>query len=159
MGLLQPDVGHGGRDRRARLSRIPKAVTVHCLDHAAAAVAAAAETGQAVLLLSAPSAAGYVGPAWFAATVEAARQASPNTEILPVLDCGDQAGHALAALRHGLLSIRYHGPASERIRALAERHGAALLDARPESLDLAELDTERPGAWRTACLRWLSPET
>ncbi len=156
MGLLQPDVGHGDRDRQPRLSGYPKAVTVHGLAHAAAAVAAAAEAGRPVLLLSAPSSAGFTGPAWFAAIVEEARRTHPNTEILPVLDCGCQAGHALAALRHGLAGIRYDGPASARIRALAGRYGAVLLGQRPESLDLADRDSESADAWRAACLRWLS---
>ena len=109
-----------------------------------------------MLLLSAPSAAGYAGPAWFAAIVENAQRTFPDTEILPVLDCGDQAGHALAALRHGLAGIRYHGPASARIDAIAERYGAVLLDQRPESLDLADRDSEGSDAWQAACRNWLS---
>lgn len=73
-----------------------------------------------------------------------------------MLDCGSQAGHALAALRHGLAGIRYDGPASARIRALTERYDAVLLDERPESLDLAERDSENTDAWRAACRDWLS---
>lgn len=158
MGLFQPDVRHGGRDRQARLSVRPKAVTIHCLAHAAAAVAAAVEVGRPLLLLSAPSAAGYAGPAWFAAVAAEALRTAPEADILPVLDCGDRAGHALAALRHGLAGIRYKGAASERIHALARLHGAIVLDERPDSLDLAERDGERPDAWRAACRDWLAAD-
>ena len=110
------------------------------------------------MLLSAPSAAGYAGPAWFAAVAAEALQAAPEAEILPVLDCGDQTGHALAALRHGLAGIRYKGTASDRIDALAGQYGAVLFDERPDSLDLAEYDNESPDAWRAACRNWLATD-
>lgn len=155
MGLFQPDVGHGDRGGQSRLSRDPKAVTVHCLEHAAVAVAAAAEAERPLLLLSASSAAGYVGPAWFAALAEAALEAAPGAKILPVLDCGDRTGYALAALRHGLPGIRYRGPADDRVRALAEAHGAVLLADRPDSLDLADCDDGGQDAWTAACRDWL----
>ncbi len=155
MGLFQQDVGHGDRGGQSRLIRDSKAITVHCLEHAAAAVAAAAEAERPLLLLSAPSAAGYMGPAWFAALADAALEAAPTAEILPILDCGDRAGYALAALRQGVPCIRYEGTANERIRALAEAHGATLLTERPDSLDLADYDNGGPDAWAAACRDWL----
>jgi len=155
MGLFQPDVGHGDRGGQSRLIRDSKAITVHCLEHAAAAVAAAAGAERPLLLLSAPSAAGYAGPAWFAALADAAHEAAPTAEILPILDCGDRAGYALAALRHGLPGIRYNGAATERVRALAEAHGAILLTERPDSLDLADYDDRGPEALAATCRAWL----
>jgi len=156
MGLLQPDVGHGGRDRQSRLNDPPKAVTIHCLAHAAAAIAAAVDVGAPLLLLSAPSAAGYAGPAWFVAVIESARRSWPDVAILPVLDCGDRTGHALAALRHGVAGIRYNGTANERIRALARLHGATVFEERPPSLDLADHDDESAAALQAACRGWLA---
>jgi hypothetical protein len=154
MGLLQSHVGHGGRYRQARLNDPAKAITVHSLRQAKAAAAAAADTGRPVLLLSAPGAAGTVGPAWFDAVLRIASRASPDAEVDGVLDCGDMPGYALSALRHGLKAIRYDGPGFDAISDIAGQLGAAVLRERPDSLDLAGRP-EDPAALAEACRNWL----
>lgn len=159
MGLLEPHVGHGGRDRQARLSLAAKAIAVHSLRQAKAAAAAAAETGHPVLLLSAPAAAGTVGPAWFEALVRMAASAFPGVTVEGALDCGDMPGHALAALRHGLKVIRYDGPAFDAVADIAGQCGATVLRIRPDALELSSLpdsgNADDAAALMEACRRWL----
>lgn len=162
MGLLEPHVGHGGRDRQARLSLAAKAIAVHSLRQAKAATAAAAETGHPVLLLSAPAAAGTVGPAWFDAVVRMAASAFPGAAVEGALDCGDMPGYALAALRHGMRTIRYDGPAFDAIADIAAQCGATVLRDRPHALDLSGIagrrelaDPDDAVALTEACRCWL----
>ena len=154
MGLLQPHVGHGGRDRQARLNGPTTAITVHSLRQAKAAAAAAADTGRPILLLSAAGAAATAGPAWFEAVLRMASHVFPGAAIEGVLDCGDTAGYALAALRHGLKGIRYDGPGFEAVADIAAQLGATVLRERPRALDLAG-EPEDAARLYEACRRWL----
>ncbi len=157
MGLLQPDVGHRGGNRQSGLTDTSKAVTIHDLRQARAAVAAAAEVGRPVTLLSAPGAAGTVGPAWFVALVEQAHASRPETTITGVLDCGGMPGHALAALRHGLKTICYDGPGFDAIAAIAAAMNAVVARERPPALDLIDV-IDDPADLQEACRQWLSAD-
>ena len=131
-----------------------KAIRVHSLEQARAAVAAAAALGVPVTLLSAEGAAATVGIAWFKAVVERARAAHPRTGAEAVMDCGDKPGHVLGALRHGFTRVRFAGPTKTRreLEKVAAAHGAALVGGRANALDL--LDESDP---ETACRAWLAP--
>ncbi len=96
------------------LSVLPR-ILVHSLGDARAALLAAAETGQEIVLLSAPSAASYVGPGWFRAVVTAAHQAEPEGRCVALLDCGDDAGSAAVALAAGI-GVRFTGRESAAAR-------------------------------------------
>ncbi|MCG8546639.1 MAG: hypothetical protein MJE12_20765 [Alphaproteobacteria bacterium] len=157
MGFLQPDVGHGGGHREVGLSGAPKAVTIHHLRHARAAVAAAAENGCAVCLLSAPNAAASAGAAWFAAVVDEARRENPAASVTAILDCGDFAGYALGALRHGLTAIRYDGPTFSAVDALAAEYGATVTRDRPHALDLGSAADDEAQAF-ALCRQWLADD-
>lgn len=118
------------------------------------------ETRIPVYLLSAPSAAASVGPAWFATVVATAVADYPDAPVDPVLDCGLMPGYALAALRHGVKTIRYDGASFDAIAEIAVQLDAAVLRERPPSLDLGDLgdlDTGRDNvaAFAAACRRWL----
>jgi hypothetical protein len=136
---------------------IPPAVTVHGLADARAALAAAGPRG--VLLLSAPNAGGFAGPAWFAGVVAAAAAAHPGVAHDAALDCGDRAGRALAALRAGLRLVVLDGacPAFAAVAAAAAEASARLLADRPPSLDLGGLDLRRR-ADRARLAAWLAME-
>ena len=129
-----------------------RAVIVHNLAHARAALAAAAGLGVPVTLLSPPGAAASLGVGYFAAMVEAARRAVPGAAATAILDCGDAPGLALAALRHGIPAVRVQAPARARARIadIAAQSGAALVSGRIAALDLAKSD--EPLA---ACRAWL----
>ncbi len=130
-----------------------RAIIVHSLAHARAALRAAAAHGVPVTLSSGPGAAGYAGPAWFRELIAAAVAEHPTTQVTAVLDCGAAPGHALAALRAGLKEIRVDAdPAvGKRIAELAADTGARVAPAAgDDALDLAA--AVDPDA---ACHAWL----
>jgi hypothetical protein len=114
------------------------------------AAIAVAGTGR-LLLLSAPGAAGFLGPGAWRALVAAAGGS------LDALCCGDAAGDALAALREGCRILVLDGalPAFATVAGAAAETGALLLPARPAALDLRELDLRRPAA-RARLADWLA---
>jgi hypothetical protein len=117
------------------------AIVIHSLGHAVAALNAAAEADREIVLLSAPEAGIYAGAGWFKALVAAARAAVPAAEFLAMLDCGDDAGAAMAAIRAGIADVVYTGrrDVAERLAAIAAAHGARCIAARPAPLiDLAD---------------------
>lgn len=142
---------------------MPPVVVVH---DAAGAAAALALTGpRGVLLLSAPGAAGNLGPAWFLAMLaEAAAgpiRCAAGGPVEAVLDCGDSPGHALAALRAGARLLVLDGacPAHAAVAAAAMEVGARVLPARPApALDLREIDPGRPGG-RARLAAWLAGDS
>ncbi|MBU8544931.1 MULTISPECIES: hypothetical protein [Roseomonadaceae] len=95
------------------------------------------------LLLSAPGAAGFLGPRPWRAMVAAA----PG--FADALCCGDAAGDALAALRAGCrrLVLDNACPGYHMVEGAAAEIGAILLPARPPALDLAGLDLRRADAF------------
>ena len=88
------------------------------------------------------------GPAWFKAVIDQARAAYPEVAVAAILDCGDQPGAVMAALRVGLTHLRYEGPAATRAK-LAEM-GATFADPPAAMLNL--LDCRDPPA---ACQAFL----
>ena len=155
MGLFEQDVGYGRGNGKAHLTLTGRAVTVISPAQVTAALSAAATTGHPIILLSAPFAADYVGPAWFAKLVATAAKDFPDAMATPVLDCGDAPGFALAALRIGITAICFDGPTAARIRDIAEQYGATVLAERPKSLDLQALDIGRADLV-AACTAWLN---
>lgn len=134
-------------------SQTARAVIVHGLGDARAALAAARAVGRPVRLLSAPAAGAYAGGAWFTALVRLARDAFPDVTAEAVLDCGDEPGRALAALRAGVAHICLGGNARARaaVADIAAASGATVEPPCGEALDLAGLaDAE------AACRAWLA---
>jgi hypothetical protein len=138
VGLLEPH-GRGGCPRReARLSG--RRIIIHSLDHARTALAAAAALGVPVTLASAEGAGGYAGPLWWMALIEAAAQDFPDVPVTAVLDCTDEPGAVLGALRAGVKRVRFTGtdPARQRLAAIAQSLGAEIENDDPaEALDLS----------------------
>jgi len=127
-------------------------IIVHSLEQARAAVAAAASLGVPVTLVSAPGAGAYAGPAWFKALVDAAAAAHPEIAVTAVIDCGEEPGTVLAALRAGFRYVVFTGPDAARsaLADLAAARGAVLERGEAPALDL--LDT---GDAEAACRRHL----
>jgi hypothetical protein len=93
-----------------------------------------------VVLVSAPDAGGYVGPGWFKALVAAALEAVPDIRCSTFLDCGDNVGAALAAIRAEVEGVIFTGRAdvAHRLGDMARQHGVRFETKRPaEPLDLA----------------------
>ena len=129
-------------------------IIIHSLDHARAALAAAAAAGVPVTLASAEGAGGYAGPLWFKAVVETAASEHPGMAAAAVLDCADEAGTTLAALRAGLKRVRFTGAddVRQRLAAIAAQLGAEIESGAPSpALDL--LDAGDPAR---ACRAYLA---
>jgi hypothetical protein len=111
-------------------------IIIHSLAHAVAALGAAAEAGRAVVLASPPDAGIYAGPGWFREVLRAAREAVPAAQSSALLDCGSDAGAAMAAIRAGIDAIVFTGRAdvAARLGDIATQAGARLLTARPAAL-------------------------
>lgn len=136
-------------------ARTPR-IVIHAPQHADAALSAAVAAGRGIILQSPPRCALIQGPSWFRALTEAAATRHPAAEALAVLDCGDAAGLALAALRDGAPAVRLAGgpAARDAVADIAMQMGARFdTDAPDPHLDL--LDNPDPGA---ACRRFLGLE-
>ena len=128
-------------------------IIVHSLQQAEAALAAAEALAVPVTLASAEGAGAYAGPRWFLAVMAQAARAHPGATFDAVIDCADEAGTALAALRAGATRVRFRGAAEarEKLAAIAAALGAAIEDESPPALDL--LNERDPLA---ASQAWLS---
>jgi delta 1-pyrroline-5-carboxylate dehydrogenase len=94
-----------------------------------------------VVLASAPGAGSYVGPGWFGALVAAAREAVPDAYFSALLDCGDDVGAALAAIRSEIEGVVFTGRAdvARRLADIARQHGVRFVTKRPAAeLDLGD---------------------
>jgi hypothetical protein len=124
----------------------PPQVVVHDRAQAEGALAAAEELGCAIWLRSAPDAAAYAGVGYLKALGDAL-----GHEIL--VDCGDDAGLVMAALRTGCRRLAFSGPAavSQRLAEMAVEVGAWYRhEAKaPQLLCLSPDDDARSrcGAW------------
>ena len=84
--------------------------------------------------------AGFAGAGFWAALLADARTDYPQAKIEAVLDCGEEPGTALAAIRAGVPAIRCRCPAPARARlaALARAAGVAFIAGRrPKAHDLS----------------------
>lgn len=128
-------------------------VIVHSLEHAKAALLAAAEASCAVTLESPSGAAGYMGAQFFKSLVDQARDGFPDVAATGILDCGDMPGLALGAIRTGVDCIRIDAPPETRARIsdIASQAGVGVDDGPASALDL--LDVADPLA---ACRDWFS---
>ena len=102
---------------------------------------AAAKAGRPVILASAPGAGSYVGPGWFREVIVAARASVPAAHFSALLDCGDDVGAALAAIRSEVEGIVFTGRAdvARRLAEIADQHGVRFVAGRPSaSLDLGD---------------------
>jgi hypothetical protein len=122
-------------------------VVVHDRAQAEAALAAAEELGCAIWLRSAPDAAAYAGVGYLKALGDLV-----GHEI--VVDCGDDAGLAMAALRTGCRRLAFSGPAavSQRLAEMAAEVGAWY---RHEARAATVLCLSPGDDARTRCRAWL----
>jgi hypothetical protein len=132
--------GAAGR-RGAQEALILVEVGIHDLGQARAALAAAAELGVAIQLRSAPDAAAYAGVGYLQALGRAA-----GHELL--IDCGDDPGLVMAALRTGCRKLAFSGSAelAAKLADMAAQNGASLRHetAPPDALLLPAGADPRP---------------
>ncbi len=128
------------REYRVSISHYPAAI-VHGLGEARLALSVRLP----VTLLSAPGAALYAGCGWWRALVRQVRTEFPDVPVADILDCGDGAGQALAALRIGQqrLVLAPGAPGWAAVAAIAAQHGGEVLRQAPPALDLAQRGAEQ----------------
>lgn len=130
-------------------------IIIHDLEHAKAALAAAAEMDVDVTLISAPGAVAYLGATVFRDIVAEAARAHPQARYTAVLDCGDEPGLALGAMRHGIQAVRIHnGPElSGKLADIAAQRGVTVYQGGGPEMDMAGM-TNLLGA----CRAWLGDD-
>lgn len=101
----------------------PRAIRIHSLEHARAALSAAA--GREIVLVSPPSCASFPGIGWWRELVAMARAEFPGARFEAVLDCGPAAGMAMAALRAGAgpVWVQAEDAVLEKLADMAEQVG------------------------------------
>ena len=118
-------------------------IIIHNLDQATMALQTACECNQAVTLRSTPDAAAYLSPVVFKAMIEEAAAAVPGASFKAVLDCGNQAGLVMNALRQEIHHIRadLRDNIHAKVSSMAEQSGAVVMryDEDP-TLDLNHVD-------------------
>jgi hypothetical protein len=123
------------QSRRSAKSR--PAIRIHGLADALKAGAVARDLDVPITLISAPDAVASMGPAWFCNIVADLEQAYPDLDVEAVLDCGDAAGFALAALRRGVRAIVFSGGkhAAGKLADIARSRGARIVKRPTRILD------------------------
>lgn len=129
-------------------------IVIHSLDHAKAALGAAAELGVPVTLISAPGAVAYLGATVFRDIARQAAQAFPDARFDAVLDCGDEPGLALGAMRHGVPGVCVHvlPEVEAKLAENAAKRGCRVHHRGGPELDLLGMTDPK-----AACLSWLAP--
>jgi hypothetical protein len=92
-----------------------------------------------VVLASAPGGGSYVGPGWFGAVIDAAREAVADAQFSALLDCGDDIGATQAAIRSQIERVVFTGrpDVARRLVDIARQHGVRLFTEHPAvALDL-----------------------
>lgn len=114
------------------------AFVFHSRQHAAAALSAASRTARGVTLLTPPGAARHGGPEYLLAMIRSARPGIDEVEATAVIDCGDDAGTAMRALRCGWrnLALRARPEVVEKVSDMALQLGGVVRRDLPSALDL-----------------------
>lgn len=88
----------------------------------------AAVPGEALTLISAPGVAHYAGVLYLKEMAATATAQVPDVPHMFVIDCGEDAALATAALRVGHRHIAFSGPAemAKKLADIAAQHGAEL---------------------------------
>ncbi len=115
-------------------------IIVHGLGHATAALTAARAQNSPVTIASAVGAVRSGGAGWWRELAAQAHAAVPDATAKWVLDCADEAGMALAALREGVAAVALETDPSvwSRVSQIAAQCDAELVRLdRSGALDLA----------------------
>jgi hypothetical protein len=120
-----------------------------------AALEAAEACAAEVELWSAVGAAAYLGPSFWQAIEERARETHPKARFIAVLDCAERPGDAIAAIRQGLKHLCFTGRAdvAAKLCDMAAEAGVRIYGERPaHALDLKEVTDPL-----AACRLWFRP--
>jgi hypothetical protein len=114
---------------------------VHDLAHATAALKVAQRHRIPVMLVSAHGAVRSGGAGWWRDLIARARSQTPEADMVSILDCADEAGMALAAIRAGVEAIAVTAPHETlaRIADIARQSSVSLISIPwADAVDLAQ---------------------
>lgn len=118
----------------------PAKIIVHEIGHALAALSAARAHNRPLIILSATGAVRSTGAGWWRELVAQACDNAPDHGAEWILDCADEPGMALAALREGVGTIALDAgePVWSRVAQIAAQCDASVKRVdRTGALDLA----------------------
>lgn len=103
----------------------PPAIEVRDWTETRAALETARSQARAVFLCSPPGAAAWLGAGYWAALQEKARAEFSDVDFVLALDCGENAGDAMAAIRAGVAVSLFRGaaPTLARLQDMAAQAG------------------------------------
>lgn len=113
---------------------------VHELAHAHAVLETSVRLDIPVLLASAPGAVRTGGAGWWRELISQSRSRFADAQFSSVLDCADEPGMALAAIREGVEAISVTAPrqALQSLTDIANQSGVSILSLdRARAFDLA----------------------
>ncbi len=115
---------------------------IHDLSHALAVGKGSMALNAPVVVRSAPGLATTLGPEAFSALIEETDRVYPDALLLGVLDCGDQAGTAIGALRRGVkrICIDPDMPTGDKIDDIARQLDAEVVNCSDNALDLLDVE-------------------
>ncbi len=133
---------------------MPKEIIVHHLDHAISALKVVETLQLSVDIASPPAAIQYAGANYFHHIFCIAQRTHPQVKMRWILDCGDNAGFAMSALRHGVKCIRFTGPVEifEKLAEMAAQLQATIINTYPPQV----LDLLNESNVEKICSDWLS---
>ena len=128
-------------------------VVVHSPDHLRAVFEAAERNRCVCRAVTAEWAGLAYGALYWAKATEQARKACPGADVAVALNCGDDAGRALAALRERWRYLVFLGDqaVAKKLADIAARQDAALV----EEPDQQALDLEQTGDVVAALDAWM----
>jgi len=125
---------------------LPTGFTFHSLSHVDAALGAAAGSKIGVALVTPPGAAATGGPEIYLEMYRQGHAHFPETKTNVVIDCGDDAGIAMRALRCGWRDLVFTGDddVRQKLQDMSDQFGGTLGRSRPHTIDLI---TSSDPAW------------
>lgn len=103
---------------------------IHTLADAMAAMKAASETGESIILQTTPDAIHYAGSLYILDIFKKALAAYPSVKAQFVFDCGDAGAEVIAAMQDGHKTIKSSAKPEIRakLRAIAQQYGVNFIE-------------------------------
>lgn len=127
-------------------------IVIHSLDDAKVALQIASELGTSIALISGAAPSNFGGVGWFKAVVDEASKTYPNVSMTAILDCRDNAGDVMEALRAGIKHVCFTGSVetTAKLQSMANKMHGKIHSGFTAALDLR--NTQSPTA---TCRKWL----
>ena len=117
------------------------AFIIHNQEHALCVAQAVMQTKSSAILFSARGASKSLGPRVFISMINSVFPHYPEVKIVGVLDCADNVGDALSAIRQGAshISVQLDAPKYEKILNIATKSNVSVRVFPDNALDLIKI--------------------